>query len=33
MIDASQRMLRISSQGGGKAKDGGGLNPVMKKDI
>jgi hypothetical protein len=29
MIDASQRMLTINSQGG-EAKDGGGMNPAVK---
>jgi hypothetical protein len=32
MIDASQRMLTINGQGG-EAKDGGGMNPVMKKHL
>jgi hypothetical protein len=30
MIDASQRMLRINTQGG-EPNDGGGMNPVIKK--
>jgi hypothetical protein len=33
MIDASQRMLTINSQGGEEAKDGGGMNPVMKRHL
>jgi hypothetical protein len=32
MIDASQRMLTINGQGG-EAKDGGGMNPVMKRHL
>jgi hypothetical protein len=32
MIEASQRMLGINSQGG-EAKDGGGMNPVMKRHL
>ena len=30
MIDASQSMLTINSQGG-EAKDGGGMNPAVKR--
>jgi hypothetical protein len=34
MIETSQRMLRINSQGGrGEAKDGGDMNPVMKRHL
>jgi hypothetical protein len=33
MIDASQRMLTINSQGGVEAKDRGGMNPVMKRHL
>jgi hypothetical protein len=33
MIEASQRMITINSQGGGEAKDGGGMNPVMKRHL
>jgi hypothetical protein len=29
MIDASQRMLTVNTQGG-EAKDGGGMNPAVK---
>jgi hypothetical protein len=31
MIDASRRMIDVQSKVTGEAKDGGGLNPVMKK--
>ena len=33
MIDASQRMIDVQSQVQGEAKDGWGLNPVMKKHL
>jgi hypothetical protein len=33
MIDASQRMLDVNSQVKGEAKDGWGLNPVMKRHL
>jgi hypothetical protein len=32
MIDASQRMIRINSQGG-EAKDGGGMNPAINRHL
>jgi methyl coenzyme M reductase beta subunit len=32
MIDASQRMLTINTQGG-ELKDGGGMNPAMKRHL
>jgi hypothetical protein len=32
MIEASQRMISINSQGG-EAKDGGGMNPAMKRHL
>jgi hypothetical protein len=33
MIDASERMITINRQGGAGAKDGGGMNPAMKKHL
>jgi hypothetical protein len=33
MIDASQRMLGVQSQVQGEAKDGWGLNPVIKRHL
>jgi hypothetical protein len=30
MVEATQRMITINSQGG-EAKEGGGINPVIKK--
>jgi len=33
MIDASQRMLDVQSQVQGEAKDGWGINPVMKRHL
>jgi hypothetical protein len=33
MIDASQRMITVNSQVQGEAKDGWGINPVMKKHL
>jgi hypothetical protein len=33
MIEASQRMITINSQGDGVAKDGGAMNPVMKRHL
>jgi hypothetical protein len=33
MIDASQRMIAVNSHLGGEAKDGWGLNTVMKKHL
>ena len=33
MIDASQRILSVQSQVQGEAKDGWGINPVMKKHL
>src|SRR5215211_4716418 len=33
MIEASQRMLDVQSQVTGEAKDGWGLNPVMKRHL
>ena len=33
MIDASQRMLDVNSQVKGEAKDGWGINPVMKRHL
>jgi methyl coenzyme M reductase beta subunit len=31
MIKASQRMLKVNSQGAGEAREGWGINPVMKR--
>jgi hypothetical protein len=31
MIDASQRMIRMNTQGGAEPKDGGGVNPVIER--
>jgi hypothetical protein len=31
MVEATQRMITINSQGAAEAKDGGGMNPVMKR--
>jgi hypothetical protein len=33
MIDASQRMIAVNSHVGGEAKDGWGINPVIKKHL
>jgi hypothetical protein len=33
MIDASQRMIDVQSQVGGEAKEGWGINPVMKRHL
>jgi hypothetical protein len=33
MIDASQRMLDVNSQVKGEAKEGWGINPVMKRHL
>jgi hypothetical protein len=33
MIDASQRMISVQSQVQGEAKDGWGINPVIKKHL
>jgi methyl coenzyme M reductase beta subunit len=33
MIDASQRMIAVNSQGVGEAKEGWGINPVMKRHL
>jgi hypothetical protein len=33
MIDASQRMIDVNSQLEGEAKEGWGINPVMKKHL
>jgi|SRR5215208_2130763 hypothetical protein len=33
MIDASQRMIDVQSQVQGEAKEGWGLNPVMKRHL
>jgi hypothetical protein len=33
MIDASQRMLDVNSRVQGEAKDGWGINPVMKRHL
>ena len=33
MIDFSQRMIDVQSQVGGEARDGSGINPVMKKHL
>jgi hypothetical protein len=33
MIDASQRMLDVNSQVQGEAKEGWGINPVMKRHL
>jgi hypothetical protein len=33
MIDASQRMLTVQSQVQGQPREGGGINPVMKKHL
>jgi hypothetical protein len=33
MIDASQRMIDVQSQVQGGAKEGWGLNPIMKKHL
>jgi hypothetical protein len=33
MIDASQRMLDVQNQVQGEAKDGWGINPIMKKHL
>jgi hypothetical protein len=33
MIDASQRMIDVQSKVTGEAKDGWGLNPVMKRHL
>jgi hypothetical protein len=33
MIEASQRMIDVQSQVTGEAKDGWGLNPIMKKHL
>jgi hypothetical protein len=33
MIDASQRMIYVQSKVTGEAKDGWGLNPVMKRHL
>ena len=32
MVDASQLMLKVNSQGG-EGADGGGMNPVMKRHL
>jgi hypothetical protein len=33
MIDVSQRMIDVQSQVQGEAKDGWGINPIMKKHL
>ena len=33
MIDASQRMISVQSQVQGQAKEGWGINPIMKKHL
>jgi hypothetical protein len=33
MIEASQRMIAMNSQVQGEARDGWGINPVMKKHL
>ena len=33
MIDASQRMIDVNSRVQGQAKEGWGINPVMKKHL
>jgi hypothetical protein len=33
MIEASQRMLKVNSQGGGETREGWGINPVMKRHL
>ena len=33
MIDASQRMIATHSQVQGEAKDGWGINPIMKRHL
>ena len=34
MIEASQRMIRVNSQGGaGETREGWGINPVMKRHL
>jgi hypothetical protein len=33
MIDVSQEMLRINSQGVGEGELGGGINPAMKRHL
>ena len=33
MIEASQRMLKVNSQGAGEAREGWGINPVMKRHL
>jgi hypothetical protein len=33
MIEASQRMIAVQSQVQGEAKDGWGINPVMKRHL
>jgi hypothetical protein len=33
MIDASQRMLDVQSQVQGQPREGGGINPIMKRHL
>jgi hypothetical protein len=33
MIEASQRMLDAQSQAGGEAREGWGINPIMKRHL
>jgi hypothetical protein len=33
MIEASQGMIDVNSQVGGEAREGGGINPVMKRHL
>jgi len=33
MIEASQRMLKVNSQGAGEAIEGWGINPIMKRHL
>jgi hypothetical protein len=33
MIEASQRMLKVNSQGTGEAIEGWGINPIMKRHL
>jgi hypothetical protein len=33
MIEASQRMLKVNSQGAGEASEGWGINPAMKRHL
>jgi len=33
MIEASQRMIKVNSQGAREAREGWGINPVMKRHL